>query len=280
MSHFITLENLGQFLENCKSIFGGSLVIEGTTIKLVADDGTTVLATQTIPQKEYSPATQTANGLMSSTDKTKLDGISTGANKTEKSATNGNVKVDGTEVKVYVHPSYTAAVAGLYKITVDASGHVSLTAAVTKDDITALGIPGQDTTYNDATQSVHGLMSTSDKAKLDGIATGAQVNVIESVKLNGGALTVTGKSVNIDLSAYALKTDISAAVNYRGTVASYADLPSNPSSGDMYNVETADAEHGISAGENVVWNGSSWDAVGASFVIETATTGEIDALFA
>ena len=280
MSHFITLENLQQFLDNCKSSFGGSIVIEGTTIKLVAKDGTTALASQTIPQKEYAVATQTANGLMSSTDKTKLDGISTGANKTEKSATNGNIKVDGSEVQVYSHPSYTSAVAGLYKITVDSKGHVSLTSAVTKDDITALGIPGQDTTYNDATQAVHGLMSTTDKAKLDGIASGAQVNVLESIKVNGSALTITGKSANIDLSGYALKTDISAAVNYRGSVASYADLPASPSSGDMYNVETADSEHGISAGENVVWNGASWDAVGSSFVIETATTGEIDALFA
>ena len=34
-----------------------------------------------------------------------------------------------------------------------------------------------DTTYSDATTSVHGLMSAADKTKLDGIATGAEVNV-------------------------------------------------------------------------------------------------------
>ncbi len=32
-------------------------------------------------------------------------------------------------------------------MTVDNEGHVSGTAAVTKEDITKLGIPGQDTTY-------------------------------------------------------------------------------------------------------------------------------------
>lgn len=37
--------------------------------------------------------------------KSKLDAISTGANKTEKSATNGNIKVDGVEVTVYTHPT-------------------------------------------------------------------------------------------------------------------------------------------------------------------------------
>ena len=43
------------------------------------------------------------------------------------------------------------------------------TGAISKSDITALGIPGSDTTYSTATQSTSGLMSTSDKKKLDGI---------------------------------------------------------------------------------------------------------------
>lgn len=45
----------------------------------------------------------------------------------------------------YVHPSYPAAGSGLYKITVDAAGHVSAAVPVAKADITALGIPAQDT---------------------------------------------------------------------------------------------------------------------------------------
>ena len=45
----------------------------------------------------------------------------------------------------YTHPSYTAKESGLYKVTVDVSGHVSAVAAVTKTDITDLGIPAQDT---------------------------------------------------------------------------------------------------------------------------------------
>jgi hypothetical protein len=42
---------------------------------------------------------------MSRSDKSKLDGISTGANKTETSLTNGNIKIDGIEKSVYSHPS-------------------------------------------------------------------------------------------------------------------------------------------------------------------------------
>ena len=58
---------------------------------------------------------------------------------------------------------------GLYKIQTNTEGHVTGAVAVQKADITALGIPAQDTTYEDATQSVHGLMSIADKIKLDGL---------------------------------------------------------------------------------------------------------------
>ncbi|MEG2456081.1 MAG: hypothetical protein RSC08_07480, partial [Oscillospiraceae bacterium] len=47
----------------------------------------------------------------------------------------------------YIHPSATARASGLYKITVDGLGHVTAAVAVTKADITGLGIPGQDSVY-------------------------------------------------------------------------------------------------------------------------------------
>ena len=47
----------------------------------------------------------------------------------------------------YVHPTYTVQSSGLYKITVDSTGHISSVVPVSKDDIVALGIPPQDTVY-------------------------------------------------------------------------------------------------------------------------------------
>ena len=91
-------------------------------------------------------------------EKNKLAGIAEGANK-------------------YVHPSYTAKASGLYKVTVNATGHVSAVAAVTKGDITALGIPGSDTQYSNATASTAGLMSAADKAKLDGMVPATDTEV-------------------------------------------------------------------------------------------------------
>ena len=47
--------------------------------------------------------------------------------------------------------------------------------------------------------------SETEKAKLEGIAEGAEVNVIEKVQVNGVDLTVADKAVNIDLTNYVTK---------------------------------------------------------------------------
>ena len=102
----------------------------------------------------YSNATATTAGLMSPEDKTKLNGIASGANN-------------------YVHPSHDAHDLGFYKVTIDNQGHVTNTSLVTKTDIKGLGLTSQDISIGDASSSSSGLMSASDKAKLDGIASGA-----------------------------------------------------------------------------------------------------------
>ena len=48
-----------------------------------------------------------------------------------------------------------------------------------------------------ASQSTAGLMSASDKTKLDGLDSGAQANVLEGVKIAGADLPITEKKVNI-----------------------------------------------------------------------------------
>ena len=94
--------------------------------------------------------------------------------------TNGHLKVNGTDVTVYTHPAHTPKASGLYKVTVDAEGHVSAAEAVAKTDITALGIPAQDTTYTDVTAGgASGLMSGADKTKLDGLIVAEDTEVTE-----------------------------------------------------------------------------------------------------
>lgn len=145
----------------------------------------------------YTLVTATDPGLMSSADKVKLDGIAKNANNF-----------------TYTHPSYTPKTSGLYKIVVDDTGHVSDTAAVTKSDITALGIPGQDTvvTYGEVTTTANGLMTAADKTKLDGIAVGATKYIHPTYPEKGLGLYKVQVDVNGHIkSAVAIgKDDITA----------------------------------------------------------------------
>lgn len=63
-----------------------------------------------------------------------------------------------------------------------------------------------------------------------------------------------------DLSVYALRSEISTIYRYKGTVATYDQLPvASQVIGDAYNVASDDKSHGIKAGDNVVWQGEYWD---------------------
>lgn len=90
---------------------------------------------------------------------------------------------------------------------------------------------------SNATSSVDGLMSSTDKAKLDGFSSA---------------------------SDYALKSEIVGAYIYKGSVATEDLLPSSGMTvGDVYNIVAA-SSYGA-AGCNVAWNGSAWDALGETF---------------
>lgn len=106
-----------------------------------------------------------------------MAGIAQGATKVEKSEVNGNIKINGQETVVYTHPAVEAVGAGFKKVGKDNQGHVVLGDDVTKEDIVALGIPAQDTTYQPATSQANGLMSKEDKAKLDSIEVAADEEV-------------------------------------------------------------------------------------------------------
>lgn len=99
--------------------------------------------------------------------------------------------------------------------------------------------------YEEATSSDAGLMSSTDKAKLDAFSSA---------------------------SSYVLKSDVVNAYVYKGSVANMSLLPSNAANGDVYNVE-AD-------GMNYAWTGTAWDALGGSFAVDTMTNSDIDAIFA
>lgn len=125
-------------------------------------------------------ATTSANGLMSASDKTKLNGIATGAQVNQNAFStiavgSASVTADST--------TDTLTLAGSNVTLTPDTSNDKITIGITKTNVTdALGYtpPESDTTYEAATTSVAGLMSSSDKSKLDGIAEGANKTVVDS----------------------------------------------------------------------------------------------------
>ena len=132
--------------------------------------------------------------------KTKLDTVETGANK-------------------YTHPTSTG---NKHIPSGGSSGQILRWSA----DGTAAWGADNNTTYSAATTSANGLMSSSDKTKLDGIATGATKNTVENV--------LTSTSTTNALSAAqgkALKTLVDAK---QKTITRGTSTPSGGSNGDIY----------------------------------------------
>jgi hypothetical protein len=110
-------------------------------------------------------ATKSANGLMSSSDKSKLDGIADGANKTIIDSSLSTTSTNPVQNKV---------------INTALSGKASTSVATT---------------------SANGLMSASDKTKLNGIATGANKTTVDSALSTTSTNPVQNKAVKAALDS-------------------------------------------------------------------------------
>lgn len=55
---------------------------------------------------------------------------------------------------------------------------------------------------------------------------------------------------------------VSSVYKYKGSVQNYSNLPTTGLTvGDVYDIKNADSTHGIKAGDNVAWNGTTWDVL-------------------
>lgn len=162
-----------------------------------------------------------------------------------------NVKGDSTD-SISI-PLASAAAAGVMSST-----DYSKLAGIDADNI-VYKEEGKGLSSNDYTNA--------EKEKLAGIEEGAQVNIIQQIKVDGTVLTVTDKSVNIPLSekiGEVVGSKLTTAYNYKGTVSSPSALPtSGQAVGDVWNIENK-SEYG-EAGVNVAWTGTKWDSLGGIF---------------
>jgi len=130
--------------------------------------------------------------------------------------------------------------------------HATLTKAI--DDANTVTLAdyvakreGYDLSQNDFTDAL--------KTKLEGVDTGAQVNVIESVKVNGTALSVTNKAV--DVTVPTKLTDLTNDGNFV-TDANYVHTDNNYTTAEKNKL--AGIAEGAEVNVNADWNATSGDA--------------------
>lgn len=99
------------------------------------------------------------------------------------------------------------------------------------------------------------------KADIDGTATG----LTEKITTVANNLATHEADFNNPHKVTAEQLGLTTVYQYKGSVATYADLPTTGQKvGDVWNVETADPDHGIKAGDNVAWDGTQWDILGGN----------------
>lgn len=125
-------------------------------------------------------ATQGVSGLMSASDKKKLDGIATGANK---------ITVDTTLSSTSTNPVQNKVINSAL------SGKASTSVATT---------------------NTNGLMSAADKTKLDGIATGANKITVDAALSNTSTNPVQNKAIKEELDKKASNTALNNKLDKSG----------------------------------------------------------------
>lgn len=99
------------------------------------------------------------------------------------------------------------------------------------------------------------------KADIDGTTT----DLTKKITTVANNLATHEADVNNPHKVTAEQLGLTTVYQYKGSVATYADLPTTGQKvGDVWNVETADPDHGIKAGDNVAWDGAQWDILGGN----------------
>lgn len=172
----------------------------------------------------YSNATSSAPGLMSSADKSKLDGLNNYTLPTTSASALGGVKV-----------GYTTNGKN-YKVQVDKSGNAYV------------NVPWTDTntTYNEATTSAAGLMSAADKTKLNGLNNyslpTSTASVLGGIKVG---YTTSGKNYKVQLD-----DNGNAYVNVPWTDNNTTYSVATTSANGLMSKEDKSKLNGIAAGAN------------------------------
>lgn len=220
-------------------------------------------------------------------EKEKLTGIDDGANKTEvdsaMSSTSTNPvqnkvvnsalanKVDKVDGKGLSSNDYTDSEKTKLEGIAENANNYSLPNA-TSDILGGVKV-GTNISVSSGTISVAtGTTSAMGVVKLENAAsesttTAATPAAVKAVKdIADGkaekATTLSGYGIEDAYTKTEIDNKVSSALHYKGSKDTYAELPTEGNVvGDVWNIVNADSTHGVKAGDNVAWNGTTWDVL-------------------
>lgn len=157
--------------------------------------------------ENFGLATDSKDGLMSSEDKTKLDGIESGAN---------NIIIDSELDTNSTNPVQNKVITEALNNKANTNHiHTTVNGHTVESNVPADAI-FTDTTYTIATQSKDGLMSKTDKIKIDNI-----VSTIINDKKVSSSQTYSSKKINTDYYNKNQVDNIFSQVGWVGTLEAY-----------------------------------------------------------
>lgn len=168
-----------------------------------------------------------------------------------------NVTVGSTTIAADTTTDTLTLAGSNVTLTPDATND-KVTIGITKENVTsALGYtpPTTNTTYSEATTSAAGLMSASDKTKLNNIASGAEVNqnAFSNVIVGDTMIAADSKTDNLTFIAGSNVTLTPNETNDSVTIAAKDTVYTHPSSGvnaGTYKSITVNAQGHVTAGSN------------------------------
>lgn len=237
-------------IEEIKTADGVALTITDKSVTLPATTATApAVDAYTKAQSDDKYVAKEIGKTLTSNDltdelKTKLEGVSTGANK--------NVQADWNEADTdsdafIKNKPVIPAGSVLYDVT---GTHTdgSITQKVITEELNKKvdKVDGKGLSTNDFTNEL--------KDKLNAVNENGEANVLNGIKTaDGNELTIADKKIT--LPNFALKSDISSVYKVKGSKANKAELD------DIVDKEVGDVYNLTDTGVNYVWTGTEWDSL-------------------
>lgn len=149
-------------------------------------------------------------------------------------------------------------------------------------------VVGATISVDDASASAKGVVQLATAAADDdtkAATAGAlyDVNTDLSTKIEAKqspATSLAGYGITDAYTKTEINSMVSSVLHYKGTKTNYADLPKTGNVvGDVWNIEKSAPGYGVTAGDNVAWNGTTWDVlagmVDLSAYVQTSELREI-----